>query len=222
MTSLSPATIGDDRPPGTRTFHFTFLSGPNCTGGFWPVAIPDPPAPRNCGHASCVSPARPTVARNPTTNQAQKASSWHAPQKLREWRIDEAIIARTGSVWSREEAAAPAGCNIHFDRVAPAAGVAAAGGKRRRKAAQVAGARGRNRRRRQHRAARGRGRRRCGDSDKRRAGGRAERGAAAAALRRKRRQRRRACGSSLRRVSSDNWDALALSVSGRSILTSDD
>src|SRR5204863_9240573 len=50
MTSLSPATIGDDQPPGALTFHLTFLSGPNSTGGFCSSATPDPPGPRNCGH----------------------------------------------------------------------------------------------------------------------------------------------------------------------------
>src|SRR3979411_3327767 len=46
MTSLSPATIGEDDPAGTGTFHLTFLSGPNSTGGFWPCATPAPPRPR--------------------------------------------------------------------------------------------------------------------------------------------------------------------------------
>jgi len=52
MTSLSPTTIGDESPPGTDIFHFTFLSGPTSTGGFWSSAIPDPLGPRNCGHTS--------------------------------------------------------------------------------------------------------------------------------------------------------------------------
>src|SRR6476620_5743851 len=51
-TSKSPTTIGDEGPPGTDLFHFTFLSGPTSTGGFWSSAIPDPPGPRNCGHTS--------------------------------------------------------------------------------------------------------------------------------------------------------------------------
>src|SRR3954462_6629035 len=50
MTSLSPATIGEDRPPGALTFHFTFLPGPNSTGVFCPPPTPPPPGPRNCGH----------------------------------------------------------------------------------------------------------------------------------------------------------------------------
>ena len=47
---------GDDRRrearSGPATFHFTFLSGPNSTGGFWPSATPEPFGPRNCGQAS--------------------------------------------------------------------------------------------------------------------------------------------------------------------------
>src|SRR6266851_9593133 len=70
MTSLSRAMIGDDIPVGARTFHFTFLSGPNSTGGFWPAATPDPPGPRNCGHASGVSPPCPTAARRAATTNA--------------------------------------------------------------------------------------------------------------------------------------------------------
>src|SRR5262245_42034783 len=65
-TRLSPATIGDENPPGTRTFHFTFLSGPNSTGGFWSSATADPPGPRNCGQASGLSAPSPTDANKPT------------------------------------------------------------------------------------------------------------------------------------------------------------
>src|SRR5687767_391151 len=52
MTSLSPAAIGDESPLGTTTFHFTFFSGPNSTGGFWFSATPDPLGPRKRGQAS--------------------------------------------------------------------------------------------------------------------------------------------------------------------------
>src|SRR5262245_36326872 len=69
MTMLSPAMIGDDKPLGILTFHFTFLLGPNRTGGFCPSATPDPPGPRNCGQASG-SPARPTAANNPNATNA--------------------------------------------------------------------------------------------------------------------------------------------------------
>jgi hypothetical protein len=49
---MSPTTIGDESPLGTGFFHFTFLSGPTSTGGFWSSATPDPPGPRNCGHGA--------------------------------------------------------------------------------------------------------------------------------------------------------------------------
>src|SRR4029434_1591607 len=61
-TSLSPATTGDESPLGTATFHFTFFAGPISTGGFWPSATPDPPGPRNCGHARGFSAPRPAAA----------------------------------------------------------------------------------------------------------------------------------------------------------------
>src|SRR5438552_16426833 len=70
MTSLSPATIGEEDPAGAGTFHFTFLSGPNSTGGFWPSAAPDPPGPRNPGHASGLSPPVPTAANTPRATDA--------------------------------------------------------------------------------------------------------------------------------------------------------
>ena len=44
-TSRSPATIGDEKPLGAATFHFTFVSGPSSTGGRWPSATPEPPGP---------------------------------------------------------------------------------------------------------------------------------------------------------------------------------
>src|SRR6516165_8666107 len=69
MTSLSPAVIGEDRPPGAGTFHLRFLVGPNSTGGFWLSATPDPPGPRNCGHAD-PSPARPAVTQRPSPTTA--------------------------------------------------------------------------------------------------------------------------------------------------------
>src|SRR4051794_16377322 len=62
MTNRSPTTIGDDSPGGAGTFHLTFLSGPNSTGGFWSSATPDPLGPRNCGQASGLSAASPTAA----------------------------------------------------------------------------------------------------------------------------------------------------------------
>src|SRR5262245_44341201 len=48
--------IGEDRPLGTGIFHFTFLSGPISTGGFWPSATPDPFGPRNLGHGDSSAP----------------------------------------------------------------------------------------------------------------------------------------------------------------------
>src|SRR5262245_36970712 len=69
-TSLSPATVGEENPAGTGTFHLTFLSGPNATGGFWPSATPDPPGPRNPGHASGLSPASPADANTPKATDA--------------------------------------------------------------------------------------------------------------------------------------------------------
>src|ERR1700676_2031092 len=69
MTSVSPAVIGEDRPRGAGTFHLRFLVGPNSTGGFWPSATPDPPGPRNCGHAG-PSPAWPAVAKSPSATTA--------------------------------------------------------------------------------------------------------------------------------------------------------
>src|SRR5687768_13804551 len=70
MTSLSPTTIGEERPLGALTFHFTFLSGPSSTGGFWSSATPEPPGPRNCGQASGFSPATPAPANTPTATNA--------------------------------------------------------------------------------------------------------------------------------------------------------
>src|SRR5262245_3334256 len=72
MTSLSPATIGDESPLGAGTFHFTFFSGPNSTGGFCPSATPDPPGPRNCGQASGLSALSPTAANTPSAIIAMK------------------------------------------------------------------------------------------------------------------------------------------------------
>src|ERR1043165_3823586 len=63
MTSLSPATIGEEMPLGTATFHFTFFAGPNSTGGFCPFAIPEPFGPRNCGQPDGTSPASPMAAK---------------------------------------------------------------------------------------------------------------------------------------------------------------
>src|SRR5256712_12698375 len=77
MTSLSPATIGEERPLGAGTFHFTFLSGPNSTGGFWPSATPEPSGPRNRGHASELSAASPTAVNASTdTNAINSFMSW--------------------------------------------------------------------------------------------------------------------------------------------------
>src|SRR5277367_4695158 len=70
MTSLSPATIGDEKPFGTTVFHFTFLSGQNSTGGFWPSATPDPFGPRNRGQASGLSAAKPHAANATNTVDA--------------------------------------------------------------------------------------------------------------------------------------------------------
>src|SRR5580692_11446989 len=72
-TRLSPTTIGEENPLGTGTFHFTFLSGPNSTGGFCPSATPDPPGPRNCGQASGLSAPIPTAA---TVNSAIDAMNF--------------------------------------------------------------------------------------------------------------------------------------------------
>src|SRR5262245_12777119 len=67
ITTLSPAMIGDERPLGTGTFHFTFFSGPNSTGGFASSAMPDPFGPRNRGQASDFSALEPGVANIPAT-----------------------------------------------------------------------------------------------------------------------------------------------------------
>ena len=74
--SLSPATTGDEKPDGTGTFHFRFLSGPNSTGGFSPSpATPLPFGPRNCGHfgASAAHPApAPAASAPPNTPTATR------------------------------------------------------------------------------------------------------------------------------------------------------
>src|SRR5262245_65685914 len=70
ITTLSPATTGEDSPLGAGTFHFTFLSGPNSTGGFWSSATPEPPGPRNWGHASGLSPPRPAATNTATATSA--------------------------------------------------------------------------------------------------------------------------------------------------------
>src|SRR3954462_3760487 len=62
MTNRSPATIGDDSPGGAGTFHLTFFSGPNSTGGFWSAATPDPLGPRTWGQVSGLLAAIPTAA----------------------------------------------------------------------------------------------------------------------------------------------------------------
>ena len=69
-TSKSPTMIGDEKPLGAGTFHFTFLVGPTSTGGVCPAAIPEPAGPRNCGHAGGSPPAAP-VAHNPTSATAK-------------------------------------------------------------------------------------------------------------------------------------------------------
>src|SRR5262249_55230219 len=61
--------MGEDRPPGTDTFHFTFLSGPNSTGGFWSSATPEPPGPRNCGQGGASAPS-PAAVNTPTATNA--------------------------------------------------------------------------------------------------------------------------------------------------------
>src|SRR5438045_9439649 len=66
MTRLAPATIGDESPAGAGTFQLTFCSGPNSTGGFWASATPDPFGPRNRGHTSAWSAARPTAVNRTT------------------------------------------------------------------------------------------------------------------------------------------------------------
>src|SRR5262245_4969573 len=70
MTSLSPATTGEDSPGGAGTFHFTFLSGPISTGGFWSSATPEPLGPRNCGHAAGWSAARAAAANTASAADA--------------------------------------------------------------------------------------------------------------------------------------------------------
>src|SRR6476660_1148260 len=72
MTSLSPATMGEESPLGVDAFHFRFLSGPNSTGGFWPSATPDPSGPRNRGHTSCFSAHNPAVANAPINTSGIK------------------------------------------------------------------------------------------------------------------------------------------------------
>src|SRR5262245_3359680 len=70
MTTLSPATTGEESPLGAGTFHLTFLSGPNSTGGFWSSATPDPFGPRNCGHTSGLSAPTATVVSTPSATHA--------------------------------------------------------------------------------------------------------------------------------------------------------
>src|SRR5262245_58243773 len=69
-TSLSPATIGDESPLGTGTFHLTFLSGPSSTGDLCRSATPDPFGPRNCGQTSGGSAQRATGASSATNTSA--------------------------------------------------------------------------------------------------------------------------------------------------------
>src|SRR5262249_25591347 len=70
MPSLPPATPGGASPAGAGTFHFTFLAGPNSTGGFSVSATPEPPGPRNWGHASGLSPPRPAATNAATATSA--------------------------------------------------------------------------------------------------------------------------------------------------------
>src|SRR5436190_18046417 len=50
--------VGDENPDGTLIFQRTFLSGPISVGGFSFSATPDPPGPRNCGHAESAAEAK--------------------------------------------------------------------------------------------------------------------------------------------------------------------
>src|SRR5262245_15002132 len=70
MTSLSPATTGEEKPAGAGAFHLAFLPAPNSTGGFWLSATPDPPAPRKPGRVSGRSPRRPAAANIPRASDA--------------------------------------------------------------------------------------------------------------------------------------------------------
>src|SRR5262245_59461677 len=70
ITSLSPATIGEESPLGTGTFHFAFLSGPNSTGGFAWSATPDPLGPRHRGHSRESSALSPQVVNHPAASTA--------------------------------------------------------------------------------------------------------------------------------------------------------
>src|SRR5688572_12588282 len=72
MTSLFPATIGDETPPGAGTFHLTFCSGPNSVGGFWPSATPDPFGPRNRGQTSDFSVAHSALTNVLSTTKQSK------------------------------------------------------------------------------------------------------------------------------------------------------
>src|SRR5262245_59241245 len=62
--------IGEDKPLGAEDFHFTFLSGPNSTGGFWPSATPEPSGPRNRGQTRDFSALKPFIANAPISNSA--------------------------------------------------------------------------------------------------------------------------------------------------------
>src|SRR5262245_30619672 len=86
MTSLSPATMGEDPPFGAVTFHFTFLSGPNSTGGFCPSATPDPPGPRNCGHGPAGAWAE-AVAAQDQAARTQFASRLCLDERTMRWDI---------------------------------------------------------------------------------------------------------------------------------------
>src|SRR5262245_33502892 len=78
-------------PPGTNTFHLTFLSGPNSMGGFWSSATPDPLGPRNCGQASGLSAPSPAAA---TTATATDAIDPFISSPSVDWQIAEAICLR--------------------------------------------------------------------------------------------------------------------------------
>src|SRR5262249_36603231 len=70
MTSLSPATIGEERPPGAGTFHLPFLAGPTPPGACGLSAPPAPPARRTGGHAGALSPPRRAPTNAPPATSA--------------------------------------------------------------------------------------------------------------------------------------------------------
>jgi hypothetical protein len=64
--------MGEESPLGAGTFHFTFNSGPNLTGGCWSSATPEPFGPRNLGHARGWSAPKLMLTSHPTVTMTIK------------------------------------------------------------------------------------------------------------------------------------------------------